>query len=431
MGAGGAAAMKSSRMTTYIVVAMVLGIAAGGLIHAQFANPAIQKLLAGYISIGSTIFLRLIKMIIAPLVFSTLVVGIGHMSDAGAVGRVGGKAMLWFVSASLVSLTLGLILVNLFEPGVGVHKVVAGVSSGIDAHAMTLDGFVKHVFPDSAIRPMVENEILQIVVFSIFFGVACAAMGERAKLVLEAIEGLSHIILRVTGYVMKLAPLAVFCAMAATIATNGLGILVNYAKFMGEFYFGLLCLWIVLIIVGFVFLGPSVKRLIMLVREPFLLAFSTASSEAAYPKMLEQLAKFPIARNISSFVLPLGYSFNLDGTMMYCTFASVFIAQAYDIPLTLGTQIAMLLTLMLTSKGVAGVPRASLVVIAATLSQFSLPEEGLLLILGIDTFLDMGRSATNVIGNSLATAVVAKWEGQLVADLDTRELVEEMEVEPA
>ena len=196
-------------------------------------------------------------MIIAPLVFSTLVVGIGHMSDAGAVGRVGGKAMLWFVSASLVSLALGLVLVNLFEPGVGIHKVASGVSSGIDAHAMTLDGFVKHVFPDSAVRPMVDNEILQIVVFSIFFGVACAAMGERAKLVLEGIEGLSHIILRVTGYVMKLAPLAVFCAMAATIATNGLGILVNYAKFMGEFYFGLACLWVVLIVVGFILLGPE------------------------------------------------------------------------------------------------------------------------------------------------------------------------------
>ena len=423
--------MKSSRMTTYIIVAMVLGITAGGLIHDQFPAPATQKMFAGYVSIGSTIFLRLIKMIIAPLVFSTLVVGIGHMSDAGAVGRVGGKAMLWFVSASLVSLTLGLILVNLFEPGAGIHKVVSGVTSGIDAHAMSLDGFVKHVFPDSAVRPMVENEILQIVVFSIFFGVACAAMGERARLVLEAIEGLSHIILRVTGYVMKLAPLAVFCAMTATISTNGLGILLNYAKFMGEFYFGLVCLWVILVAAGFLILGPSVRRLVGLVREPFLLAFSTASSEAAYPKMLEQLAKFPVARNISSFVLPLGYSFNLDGTMMYCTFASVFIAQAYDIPLSTGTQVAMLLTLMLTSKGVAGVPRASLVVIAATLSQFSLPEEGLLLLLGIDTFLDMGRSATNVIGNSLATAVVAKWEGQLIADEDTREMIEEMEVEPA
>src|ERR1700677_584246 len=423
--------MKSSRMTTYILVAMVLGIVCGGLVHSQFADPTVHKLFAGYIGIGSTIFLRLIKMIIGPLVFSTLVVGIGHMSDAGAVGRVGGKAMLWFVSASLVSLRLGLILVNLFAPGDGVHKVVAGVSSGIDAHAMTLDGFVKHVFPDSAIRPMVDNEILQIVVFSIFFGIACASMGERAKLVLEAIEGLSHIILRVTGYVMKLAPLAVFCAMTATITTNGLGILVNYAKFMGEFYFGLVCLWILLVLVGFLILGPSVMRLVTLVREPFLLAFSTASSEAAYPKMLEQLAKFPISRNISSFVLPLGYSFNLDGTMMYCTFASVFIAEAYDIQLSTGTQIAMLLTLMLTSKGVAGVPRASLVVIAATLSQFSLPEEGLLLLIGIDTFLDMGRSATNVIGNSLATAVVAKWEGQLIADEDTIEMIEEMEVEPA
>ena len=422
--------MKSSRMTTYILVAMVLGIAVGAVLHDQIATPAAQKAAAGYLSMGSTIFLRLIKMIIAPLVFSTLVVGIGHMSDAGAVGRVGGKAMLWFVSASLVSLSLGLVLVNLFEPGVGIHKVVSGVSSGIDSHAMTLDGFLKHVFPDSAIRPMVDNEILQIVVFSMFFGVACATMGQRAHMVLEGIEGLSHVILRVTGYVMKIAPLAVFCAMAATITTNGLGILVNYAKFMGEFYFGLACMWVILIAVGFVFLGPSVKRLVLLVREPFLLAFSTASSEAAYPKMLEQLAKFPISRQISSFVLPLGYSFNLDGTMMYCTFASVFIAQAYDIPLSTGTQIAMLLTLMLTSKGVAGVPRASLVVIAATLGQFSLPEEGLLLILGIDTFLDMGRSATNVIGNSLATAVVAKWEGQLVSDLDTEQMIEEVEVQP-
>ena len=417
-------------MTTYIIVAMVLGITVGGLIHNYYIDPATQKLFATYISFGSSIFLRLIKMIIGPLVFSTLVVGIGHMSDAGAVGGVGGKAMLWFVSASLISLALGLLLVDLFEPGLGIHKGVSGVSSGIDAHAMTLDGFVKHVFPDSAVRPLVDNEILQIVVFSIFFGVACTAMGERAKLVLDGIEGLSHIILRVTGYVMKLAPLAVFCAIASTIATNGLGILVNYAKFMGEFYFGLVCLWVVLIVVGFVLLGPDIRRLILLVREPFLLAFSTASSEAAYPKMLEQLAKFPISRNISSFVLPLGYSFNLDGTMMYCTFASVFIAQAYDIPLTLGTQIAMLLTLMLTSKGVAGVPRASLVVIAATLSQFNLPEEGLLLILGIDTFLDMGRSATNVIGNSLATAVVAKWEGQLITDVDTEAMIEEMEVEP-
>jgi len=419
--------MKSSRMTTYILIAMVLGIAVGAIVHDQFADPAMRKLFAGYVSIGSTIFLRMIKMIIGPLVFSTLVVGIGHMSDAGAVGRVGGKAMLWFITASLVSLSLGLILVDLFQPGVGIHKTISGVSSGIDAHAMTLDGFVKHVFPDSAVRPMVDNEILQIVLFSIFFGVACAHLGPRAKVVLEGLEGVSHIVLTITGYIMKVAPVAVFCAMSATIATNGLGILVNYAKFMGEFYVGLVVLWIVLIAAGFLILGPAVKRLIVLVREPFLLAFSTASSEAAYPKMLEQLAKFPVSSKISSFVLPLGYSFNLDGTMMYCTFATVFIAQAYDIQLSLGTQIGMLLTLMLTSKGVAGVPRASLVVIAATLGQFGLPEEGLLLLLGIDTFLDMGRSATNVIGNSLATAVVAKWEGQLVMDDKDIEMIEEME----
>ena len=414
-------------MTTWILLAMILGISAGAAINSYVLDSAAQKSIAGYVSIGSVIFLRLIKMIIGPLVFSTLVVGIGHMSDAGAVGRVGGKAMIWFISASLVSLTLGLVLVNLFGPGEGVHRVAAGVASGIDSHAMSLDGFVKHVFPDSAVRPLVDNEILQIVVFAIFFGVACAAMGTKAKLVLMATEGLSHVILRVTGYVMKLAPLAVFCAMTATIATNGLGILVSYAKFMGEFYFGLVCLWGLLVLAGFIILGPAVRRLVSLVREPFLLAFSTASSEAAYPKMLEQLGRFPISSKISSFVLPLGYSFNLDGTMMYCTFASIFIAQAYDIPLSLGTQVAMLLTLMLTSKGVAGVPRASLVVIAATLTQFNLPEEGLLLILGIDTFLDMGRSATNVIGNSLATAVVAKWEGQLVSDAEDRSVVADME----
>ena len=222
---------------------------------------------------------------------------------------------------------------NLFEPGAGAHRVAEVIATGIDPHAMNLDGFVKHVFPDSSIAPMVNNEILQIVVVSVFFGVACAAIGPRAKGTLEALENLAHIILRVTGYVMVLAPLGVFCAMAATVTTNGLGILLNYAKFMGEFYFGLFTLWAVMIAVGFLILGPSVLRLIKIVREPFLIGFSTASSEAAYPKLLESLAKFPIAGKIASFVLPLGYSFNLDGTMMYCTFATVFIAQAYDIPL--------------------------------------------------------------------------------------------------
>lgn len=419
--------LKTNRMTLLILVAMLLGIAVGGAVHAGIDDPMMRKTVAGYIAIGSTIFLRLIKMIIAPLVFSTLTVGIGHMSDAAAVGRVGGKAMLWFVLASLFSLSLGLVLVNLFGPGVGMHKINVMASTNINPAAITLDGFVKHIVPDSVFRAMTDNEILQIVVFSVFFGVACASMPERSRVVMEWTEGLSHVILRVTGYVMLLAPLAVFCAMAATVATNGLGILINYGKFMGEFYIAMAMLWLSLVGVAFLIFGNSARRLFKLMREPFLLAFSTASSEAAYPLMLEQLSKFPVARKISSFVLPLGYSFNLDGTMMYCTFASIFIAQAYDIPLSWGTQIGMLLTLMLTSKGVAGVPRASLVVIAATLNQFNLPEEGVLLIIGVDTFLDMGRSATNVIGNSLATTVVAKWEGMLVADRETEETIQELE----
>jgi Na+/H+-dicarboxylate symporter len=247
-------------------------------------------------------------------------------------------------------------------------------------------------------------------------------MGERAKALVNLIDEASHVILTITGYIMGLAPLAVFAAMAATVATQGLGILVTYGKFMAEFYFGLAVLWVVLIAAGYVFLGSSTTRLITLIREPFLLAFSTASSEAAYPVTMAQLEKLPVSKKIISFVLPMGYSFNLDGSMMYCTFATLFIAQAYNIQMTVAQQVTMLLVLMLTSKGMAGVPRASLVVIAATLASFNLPEAGLLLVLGIDQFLDMGRSATNVIGNSLATAVIARWEGDLAPPVAKPEL---------
>jgi Na+/H+-dicarboxylate symporter len=430
--------MRTNRMTTYILVGMIMGITAGWLINAQFPHDAATGLVvdptakaalakyAGYFSIISNdIFLRLIKMIIAPLVFSTLVVGIGHMSDLGTIGRVGGKAMLWFITASLVSLSLGLVLANWFEPGVGMNQVMTGAKTSLQTDSMTLKNFVEHVFPRSAVEPWVNNEILQIVVFSLFFGVACAAIGDSTKRLLEDIEQASHIILRITGYIMKLAPLAVFCAMAATITQNGVGVLVHYAYFTGDFYIGLSLMVSLMIAVGYLVLGSSVWRLLSLIREPFLIAFSTASAEAAFPKFLEQLAKFPVSSKISSFVLPLGYSFNLDGSMMYVAFASIFVAQAYNIPMSLGTQILMLLTLMLTSKGIAGVPRASLVVVAATLSQFGLPEEGMLLIIGIDVFLDMGRTATNIVGNSLATAVVAKWEGQLVFDTETEALVRE------
>jgi Na+/H+-dicarboxylate symporter len=251
-----------------------------------------------------------------------------------------------------------------------------------------------------------------------FFGVALAALGEKGKVLVAAIDQLSHVMLKITGYVMKLAPLAVLAAMAATVAVNGLTILLKFAVFMGDFYLSLFLLWAVLTAAGFVFLGPRVFKLLALIKEAFMLSFATASSEAAYPKILDALDRFGVNRKISSFVMPMGYSFNLDGSMMYCTFATLFIAQAYNMHLSLGTQLTMLLILMLTSKGMAGVPRASLVVIAATLNQFGIPEAGLLLILGVDTFLDMGRSATNAVGNSIASAVVGKWEGELLSEAD-------------
>jgi len=406
--------MLRSRLTTIILIGMVLGILVGYACHTLWPDPKTAKTIADYISLITDIFLRLIKMIIAPLVFSTLVVGVAHMGDTKSIGRIGAKAMAWFVGASLVSLLTGMILVNLLRPGDNLNLPLpdAQAATNLKVASLSVKEFVAHLVPRSVVEAMATNEILQIVVFSLFFGVACAAMGEKARMLVEGIEELSHVILKITGYIMALAPLAVFASMAAIITTQGLGILVTYGKFVIEFYFGLAVLWGLLILVGFLIFGGHALRLVNLVREPFLLAFSTASSEAAYPKTMEQLEKFPVSKKIISFVLPMGYSFNLDGSMMYCTFATLFIAQAYNIELGLTEQITMLLLLMLTSKGMAGVPRASLVVIAATLASFNIPEAGLLLIIGIDQFLDMGRSATNVIGNSLATAVVAKWEGE-------------------
>ncbi|RJG22844.1 dicarboxylate/amino acid:cation symporter, partial [Massilia cavernae] len=370
---------------------------------------------ADYMSLLSTLFLRLIKMIIAPLVFSTLVVGIAKMGDAKEVGRIGLKALGWFIIASVISLSLGLLLVNLFRPGDALTVAVpaADAASGIATSSLTLKEFITHLVPSSIVDGMAKNEILQIVVFSLFFGTAAAAVGPRAHPMIEAIDGVAHVMLKVTGYVMNLAPIAVFAAVSGTIASKGLGVLSTFGIFMGEFYLGIILLWVVLTMAGFMFLGKRVFGLLKELREPTLLAFSTASSEAAFPKTLEGLERFGVKNRIAAFVLPVGYSFNLDGSMMYCTFATVFIAQAYGIEMDLGTQIVMMAVLMLTSKGMAGVPRASLVVIAATLTQFNIPEAGLLLLLGIDHFLDMARSATNVIGNGIATAVVAKWENEL------------------
>jgi len=407
---------KKYPQAAVILVAMVIGIIVGYMIFKSFPDKKTAAELAGYISIFSDVFLLLIKMLIGPLVFSTLVVGIAHLGDAASIGRVFVKALGWFIAASLVSLMLGLIFANLLQPGhnLGLPLPEIGASTNLATSKFTVKEFVSHLVPKSFAEAMANNEILQIVVFSIFFGVALASLGEKAKTLVTTIEELAHAMLKITGYVMKLAPLAVLAAMAATVAVNGLEILLKFAIFMGDFYLALLVLWGVLILAGFVVLGPRLFKLLVLIKEAFMLSFATASSEAAYPKILDALDRFGVKRKISSFVLPLGYSFNLDGSMMYCTFATLFIAQAYNIELPLGTQLTMLLILMLTSKGMAGVPRASLVVIAATLNQFSIPEAGLLLILGVDAFLDMGRSATNAIGNSIASAAVAKWEGELL-----------------
>lgn len=412
--------MKKLPMAVWILIAMVIGIAIGNMIFTNFPDKKIATDIADYISIASEVFLRLIKMLIGPLVFSTLVVGITNLGSAASVGRVFLKAMAWFFTASLASLVLGLVLANYLQPGhnLGLPLPDIGTVTNLATSQFSLKNFVVHLIPKSFVEAMANNEILQIVIFSMFFGVALAAMGEAGKSLVAAIETLSKVMLKITSYVMKLAPLAVLAALAATVAVNGLTILWKFAVFMRDFYFALILLWLLLLGAGFVFLGPRILKLMVLIKEAFMLSFATASSEAAYPKILIALDHFGVKRKISSFVMPMGYSFNLDGSMMYCSFATLFIAQAYGIHMSLGTQLTMLLILMLTSKGMAGVPRASLVVIAATLNQFHIPEAGLLLILGVDTFLDMGRSATNAVGNSIASAVVAKWEGELEVPKD-------------
>ena len=411
---------RKNAAAIWILIAMLVGIGVGYMIYTSFPDKKAAAEIAGYISLVSDVFLRLIKMVIGPLVFSTLVVGIAHMGDAASVGRVFAKALGWFVTASLVSLLLGLLMSNLLRPGenLGLPLPDIGASANLATAKFTLKDFVGHMVPRSIAEAMANNEILQIVVFSMFFGIALAALGEKGKVLVAAIDQLSHVMLKITGYVMKLAPAAVLAAMAATVAVNGLTILLKFAVFMGDFYLSLFLLWALLTAAGFAFLGPRVFKLLALIKEAFMLSFATASSEAAYPKILDALDRFGVNRKISSFVMPMGYSFNLDGSMMYCTFATLFIAQAYNIHLSLGTQLTMLLILMMTSKGMAGVPRASLVVIAATLNQFGIPEAGLLLILGVDTFLDMGRSATNAVGNSIASAVVGKWEGELLSEAE-------------
>ncbi|HEX9513802.1 MAG TPA: dicarboxylate/amino acid:cation symporter [Puia sp.] len=406
--------MRKIGLTGWIMIAMVTGVVLGLWVH---YNCTVQQKdsFSGGISVFTDIFLRLIKMIIAPLVFSTLVVGIAKLGDVKAVGRIGGKTLLWFMGASLLSLLLGLIIMNSLALGAELNLPLppASASTGLDQSTISFKGFVTHVFPRSIFEAMAGNEILQIVVFAVFFGIATASIGEQGKVVIKGLDAVAHVVLRVTGYVMYFAPVAAFAAIASVLAVKGPELLVTYGKFIISFYLSILGLWLILLLIASIFVGRRVIGLAISVKDMILLAFSTASSEAAFPRLIQELENFGCPPKIVSFVLPLGYSFNLDGSMLYMTFASLFIAQAYGVQLTLGQEISMLLVLMLTSKGIAGVPRAALVVIAGTLSLYNIPQQGLLLLLGIDQILDMARSATNVLGNSIAAVVVSKWEGEL------------------
>ncbi|HEX2607571.1 MAG TPA: dicarboxylate/amino acid:cation symporter [Flavisolibacter sp.] len=407
---------KGNRLTIYIIAAMILGAITGYIIFSSASDAFISDF-SKNIKLLSNIFIRLVQMIISPLVFTTLVVGIAKLGDLKTVGRVGGKALLWFISASLVSLLIGLTLVNLLKPGTHIQLDLADTTGVKDLmgkqQSFSLQNFVEHVIPKSFVEAMANNEILQLVVFSIFFGVAAAAIGDYAKPLIKALEVASHIILKMVNYVMNFAPIGVFGAIASVVAVNGFRIFNFYIVYFLYFLLGIAILWIVLLLVGSLILKGRLRELLKRIGNPLLVAFSTTSSEAVFPKLTEELERFGCKDRIVAFVLPLGYSFNLDGSMMYMTFASLAIAQAYGIDLPLGTQLTMLLVLMLTSKGIAGVPRASLVVVLATCAMFKIPPEGVALILPIDHFCDMFRTMTNVVGNALATSVVSKWEGEL------------------
>jgi Na+/H+-dicarboxylate symporter len=410
-----------ANLTSQILIAMVLGGVLGIIIHNTISEEAALGF-SNKIKILATVFIRLVQMIISPLVFTTLVVGIAKLGNVSAVGRIGGKALGWFFTASFISLLLGMFFVNLLEPGVGLNLSNVDLTSATEVAAKTqsisFENFIEHIVPKSIFEAMATNEILQIVVFSIFFGLAAAAIGDYVKPVVNGLDKMSHIILKMVNYVMNFAPIGVFGAIAGVFAVRDFQELaITYFKFFGSFLIGISSLWVILILVGYIFLKSRMTVLLKRIVSPLIIAFGTTSSEAVFPKLTEELERFGVKDKIVSFMLPLGYSFNLDGSMMYMTFASIFIAQAYGVQLDVGTQMTMLLVLMLTSKGIAGVPRASLVVVAATCGMFDIPIEGIALILPIDHFCDMFRSATNVLGNALATSVVGQWEEKNEMDI--------------
>ena len=439
---------KKNKLISFILIAMILGLVVGFGINKYItnnkfvynkskletiSNPVIKKEaeksikiyeeklfkaqkkeVASYFSILSDIFLHLIKMIIAPLVLAVLVIGVAKVGDFKSVGRIGLKTLIYFTSATIIALALGLVIVNIFEPGKVMHLDLPDnkIETGIQNNSQTSKNFIDHVIPESLIRSMAANDILPIVVFALFFGVAASGVGEHGKPIIKAFESLSHVMFKVTNFVMNFAPIGVFGAITAVVIQQGLDVLGGYLYLILCFFGGLfIFVFVILLIICYAFKINYIK-LLKDIKEPILLAFSTASSESAMPKTIEALEKHGISNRIVSFVLPLGYSFNLDGSIMYMTFATVFIAQSYGIDISMADQIKMMLILLITSKGMAGVPRASLVVIAGMLTMFKIPAEGLLLLLAVDQLLDMGRSATNVVGNAVASAVVARLEGE-------------------
>jgi proton glutamate symport protein len=392
--------LKKLSLTTWILIALVAGVAFG----IALPGPALQMKLLG------TIFLRLIKSIIAPLTFATLVVGIAGSGSIKTMGRIGGKALLYFEVVTTIALFIGLAAVNLVKPGLGVH-LDKGTAPAVATASTGLSQILEHTFPTSIFDAMARGEVLQIVVFAVLFGIACTAIGDKAAPVVSFLQSIADVMFRYTHYVMYFAPFGVFGAMAATVGDKGPEVLVNLGKLVLTLY-GALIFFVVVVFGSVAWIARiPVRRFWEHVREPFLIAFSTTSSEAALPRALENMERFGVPKSIVALVLPAGYSFNLDGSTLYLSLAAIFVAQAAGIDMPIGTQLLMLTTLLLTSKGVAGVPRASLVILAGTLATFGLPLEGIAVIRGVDELMDMARTSVNLLGNCLATAVVARWEG--------------------
>ena len=401
-------------LTLLVFLATLLGALFGLGAHALIRVPADLASLQTGLGLVTTLFLRAVKMLIAPLVMATLVSGVGRMGDASDIGRVALKVMSWFIAASLVSLLLGLVMVETIAPGAGLHLTTGADAgaSGLKAPPTSLILFLTNLVPTSIFDAMARNEVLQIVVFSLLAGVALTRLGEKGRQLLAITEQLANLVLQMAMFVMNLAPIAVFAAVASALAQGGIEVIGKYASYVGGFYLTLALLWAALMAAGALVLGVAQQKALMkAIREPALIALATTSSESAYPVLLYKLEQIGVSNRIASFVLPLGYSFNLIGSMCYCAFAALFVAQAYDITLSPGQIAQLLFLIFVASKGIANVPRASLVVVVSLLPYFHLPEAGALLILGVDHFMDMGRTCTNTVATAIAAASVAKWEG--------------------